>query len=1020
MTLSWAWLVLVVAITTASTTSQLPGVEAIHLYADERGFRGGNIPGNNDVYYSSNNNVAVSDQAGTDTCPQKCRCGTEGLLPPRPGQAPYPFTVNCTGQGLMSWPSGVWPDTEVLELSHNKLQSLEALTGPPHLNRLRKLDLSHNWLGHLDNAWLFEHVAALRDLSLSDNGLRMIQHGSFNGLRELRTLDLSRNLVRTIELHAFAGLTQLQVLRLDRNDLYQVKREWFMGLTSLTSLYLNDNHIADLEVNLFDRLSHLQHLDLSDNALRAVPNTALTGLTNLRLLNLSGNFQLREVPGVGDPQLREVAMTIYSGNASTEGESPNNGKTNINTPTSFTSPSLSPPSSSSGELSHLPALSILLMDGIAPSRLPSLSVSGLRVAELSMSFLPRLRVVDKWAFRNLSNLHTLQLHDNPRLVFLHPDAFSGLPALRHLHLHNNALMALSQRVPASLPSLTDLQLHHNPLHCDCNIYWLRQELGLTLQHHHHSQLRQPNTDSSIENNNSSISNGGSGIGADNSNNSSSSNSGSSNSGDVNSNLNAPSSANSSFSLSQPSPSPSLSSSPPSRASTPSSTSAYVPLSNNKPSTLSLAELSSKLSELASGLSSLYTSPTSSSSSSSSDHIVPAPTNASSSSNILGSRNITLNNSSNKSTVTSSSNSNSITTSNSSAALGRHVTVISEPGRVACYFPSGGAPIPLQQLPLQYFPPTCPPVALALFPATLNLSLGAELWLECHGLGVPTPSVSWILPGGYEINATSTPKWPDGSGKTTPASSVRVVGETRLHIAALTLADSGPYGCRASNAVGDDFSSTVVLVLNKPLRLVQVEVGGDHITVSWRGSIPRPQMSQFQLVYRSLRPSAIEAENARQDDATLKDGGKSGGEEEDGSAEVSGYRVVFLHGSIHKCTITGLEPRTTYEVCLVYRRNQPVHCQNYTTTTEIRRVAAPAGGIVRVSGSQIAVGMACVLGFALLVVSVALVRKLRHRKDYRDPLAEEEKAAIPLEGLAPNAPSTPLTSSRTALLTNSQT
>ena len=47
--------------------------------------------------------------------------------------------------------------------------------------------------------------------SLADNGLRVIQHGSFTGLRELHSLDLSRNRVRTIELHAFAGLTKLQV-----------------------------------------------------------------------------------------------------------------------------------------------------------------------------------------------------------------------------------------------------------------------------------------------------------------------------------------------------------------------------------------------------------------------------------------------------------------------------------------------------------------------------------------------------------------------------------------------------------------------------------------------------------------------------------------------------------------------------------------------------------------------------------------------------------------------------------------
>ncbi|CAG5134702.1 unnamed protein product [Candidula unifasciata] len=714
-------------------------------------------------------------------------------------------------------------ETQVLDMSHNKLMNITSLA---NVSDLLVLDLSSNWLRVLANSWLFEHVSKLRVLSLADNGLQSLQHGSFSGLNQLRQLDLSKNIIRRVETHSFSGLGNLEVLRLDNNELYQLKREWFLPLTSLTVLYLGGNYVAKLEPNTFSKLTCLHHLDLSYNSLRNIPDDALNGLNSLKLLNISGNSNLRSVPS--------KALQPFS------------------------------------------SVNILLMDGVAMSRLQPFAVSSIGVAEISLSFLPRLRVVEKSAFYNLTNLRTLQLHDNQNLVFLHPSAFSLLPFLRHLFIHNNGLIAVASQIIISLPALTDLHLHHNPLHCDCNIYWLRKELNKVYQLDYKTKL-QAGQDSAQSSN---------------------------------------------------------------------TTTDY-----NNTRLLSAAS--------------------------------PATT-----------------------TPTSTMNS-----SDPSVHTGR--MFISEPDRVSCFFPAGKASMPLIQLPILYFSPTCPPATLPLFSAFMNVSLGDELWLECQGLGVPAPTLSWILPGGLEVNYSTvshlTQDW------TAARSPVELVEDTLLYIQSAKLSDSGSYGCRAVSPLGDDISTTVVHVQNKPLSLSEVKVSNDYITVSWRGSIPRVQMSDFQLFYR--RVSNFNTDSG-EEIKEIRDPVFNDTKQLRQNSKEKAYDVIFLHSSIHKCTITGLRPQTTYEVCLMYKQVHPVECHNYTTTLNMHVVSAD--GIVRISKTHIALAIASVMGAMLLIAVILIVRKVRYHKDYQDPLTEEEKTSIPLEGIQHiTTPSTPLTTSRTALLVNSQ-
>ncbi|KAK7102949.1 leucine-rich repeat neuronal protein 3-like [Littorina saxatilis] len=678
-------------------------------------------------------------------CPTSCDCSFSTFPSfPRPL-----LTVNCTGAGLNDFPADTPNTTEALLLAHNRLLNLSSL---PALPSLRLLDLSHNHIGYLANHWVFEHMGLLVHLDLSGNNLRTLQHGSFSGLHSLDVLDLSDNNIKTVELHAFGGLNHLSVLRLGHNELYELKRPWLLSMTSLGELYVQGNYISVIESRTFDKITSLLHLDLSDNALRRVSENGFLGLHHVKVCNLSDND----------------FVTI---------------------PTK--------------ELRRLSSLDILLLDGIKITRLREGDFEDMAVSSISLSFLPKLTVVHKGAFSNMSQLRTLQLHDNPQLLFIHPHAFSGVPLLHRLLVHNNQLITLSLSIKDSLPTLDELHLYHNPLHCDCNIFWLKRDM----------------------------------------------------------------------------------------------VSVYVEVN------------------------------------------------------------------------------------------GTETSYIKDADKLVCNSPEVNSNVLLSTIPLQMMSPVCAPTTLPFFSDSVNVSIGDDLRLECQAIGVPEPTLFWTLPDGQTVNSSS-----DTLG-------VLSQDNTVLTLTGVQVSDAGTYACRANNSISYDISSTAVTVRNKDLRLAVTDHANDYITVAWIGSIPRPQMAHFQILYR-------------------KNDGSGGGESAGVGSEGEEWERVYLHGRMHRCTLIGLKPMTSYEICLVYRETYSVQCRNFTTD---HRVALAQPAITRVDMTRVVASVCAVVG-VLLVLCLArvLTRRLRRRKDYQDPLKEGgEMDKIPLEPIDHRAPGTPLCSSRTALLPNSQ-
>ncbi|KAL8612024.1 hypothetical protein ACOMHN_045379 [Nucella lapillus] len=610
-----------------------------------------------------------------------------------------------------------------------------------HSHVLHLLDLSANTIACSDCRQFFQRMGLLIHLNLSRNAIQTLRNDTFSGLGDLEVLDLSFNSLSVIEPQAFRGLRQVSVLRLDHNQLFEVKRSWLTSLPWLHELYLQGNHLSDVAGYTFTHTQALLHLDLSSNALRTVSDNGFLGLGRVKTLNMSYT-DLLIIP--------------------------------------------------TQELQRLSSLAILLLDGIALTALQPGDFSQLAVSSLSLSFLPHLVMVRQGAFSNLTQLRTLQMHDNYQLRYIHPQAFAYVPLLHRLLLHNNQLVTLSAGVRDSLPSLDELHLYHNPLHCDCNLFWLRQDM----------------------------------LAAD-------------------------------------------------------------------------------------------------------DYV-----------------------------------------------NGSVDTYVRHWDRLLCSSPDAASRADLKHVALHLLPPSCSPTSLPFFADTYHVTVGDEVLLRCQALGVPQPSLSWVLPGGRVVNGS------------TDSRHVVSLDSSAITIPGVRLRDQGTYSCRADNALGFDTSSTVVHVHNKDLRLSMAASSSTTVTVTWTGSVPRHQMWHYHLQYWQSG-----ADNASQ--------------------------RLELDSRGTNCTLRALRPLTAYHVCVVFREAFTVHCLNVSTARHVL-LAQPSRSLGTVSSTAVSVCVVIVLVVTLYAARVVKRRRRRRQKSKdSDSLAEDkEMDRILLEPIDQRVPDSPQCTPRTALLPKS--
>ncbi|KFP02655.1 Leucine-rich repeat neuronal protein 3 [Calypte anna] len=351
-------------------------------------------------------------------CPESCICEIRPWFTPRSVYMEAP-TVDCNDLGLFNFPARLPADTQVLLLHSNNIAKIEHSVDFPV--NLTGLDLSQNNLSSVTSINLIK-MPQLLSVYLEENKLTELPEECFSGLHNLQELYINHNLLSVIAPGAFIGLNNLLRLHLNSNGLQMINREWFEATPNLEILMIGENPIIRIEDMNFKPLINLRSLVLAGINLTEIPDNALVGLDNLESISFYDNRFVR-VPHIALQKATNLKFLDLNKNP-------------INR-------------IRRGDFSNM-----------------------LHLKELGINNMPELISIDSLAVDNLPDLRKIEATNNPRLSYIHPNAFYRLPKLESLMLNSNALSALYRSTIESLPNLKEVSIHSNPIRCDCVIRWI--------------------------------------------------------------------------------------------------------------------------------------------------------------------------------------------------------------------------------------------------------------------------------------------------------------------------------------------------------------------------------------------------------------------------------------------------------------------------------------------------------------------------------------------------------------------
>lgn len=265
-----------------------------------------------------------------------------------------------------------------------------------------------------------------RLLNLQRNNLGSIPTGAFSESKGLISLHMQHCQLREIGSQAFKGLKKLIYLYLSNNEISSIKPGAFEDLTELTYLYLDENKISDLTKGIFSPMINLFILQLNNNKLRELRPGTFQGTKDLRWLHMSGN----------------ELTTLHP-----------------------------------GSLDDVENLAILHLERNKMSTYPSAAMSKLRVVEeLTLGKNP-MRTIPENAFQSFGRYMEKLYLDNMGLEKFSDGAFTGVTAVKSLHLDNNRLKSLPKGFDFS--TITNLTLSNNPWSCTCQLAPLRRWMDST-------------------------------------------------------------------------------------------------------------------------------------------------------------------------------------------------------------------------------------------------------------------------------------------------------------------------------------------------------------------------------------------------------------------------------------------------------------------------------------------------------------------------------------------------------------
>lgn len=315
----------------------------------------------------------------------------------------------------------------------------------------------------------------IQHLYIHDSNLKAVGPNSLSSQgNTLSHLVLSKNSLADVPTEAIRQLRNLDHLNLNENNITVLKQGAFIGLGKVTRLSLYHNQIRKVHPNAFDGLSRdLIRLNMGKNQLDSIPHEALIPLKYLRIIDFTDN------------QISHINAGDFTGMDSLDHLTLNNNKI---------------PHLGAGFFRGLDSLTTLYIDHNEIRTVNKDAFEGLD-AKLSSLMLTgnKIESFPSEALRRIHQLETLHLDDN-KIFSLSEDAFQGFgehikflwlqnnlikdipaPAFQDLHslewvkLYNNDLRTLRyELMEPVLDTLIHIDIHSNPLVCDCDLRWYRQ------------------------------------------------------------------------------------------------------------------------------------------------------------------------------------------------------------------------------------------------------------------------------------------------------------------------------------------------------------------------------------------------------------------------------------------------------------------------------------------------------------------------------------------------------------------
>ncbi|XP_063218831.1 protein artichoke-like isoform X2 [Bacillus rossius redtenbacheri] len=321
--------------------------------------------------------LRVLAQADELQCPASCSCHElDGLM-----------VVDCWGRRLVSFPAGVHPLVQVLDVSNNAIRTIVDDVG---------------------------HYPELLRLHISSNQIQAVPRTAFQNLPKLEYLDLSSNNISDLsQINADTFIennTRLTELNLAGNPITNLGTDTKSVTSVLTSHSLEKLHLRDCKIDsvaglaALKNLPKLTYLDLSRNPIKWIRNFGSPSLTYLDLSYCELDF-LSPTALVKFPALRNLSL-------------------NGNNALSLTTGGLI-----SSSLSHFEA-TYCSITRPRLAGLPSLVHVNFKGNKIS--------VLREGEFKNNRYLKELDLSDNI-ISEIHADAFNGAEYLENLSLARNSI-----------------------------------------------------------------------------------------------------------------------------------------------------------------------------------------------------------------------------------------------------------------------------------------------------------------------------------------------------------------------------------------------------------------------------------------------------------------------------------------------------------------------------------------------------------------------------------------------------